>query len=73
MGVPLVEPQGMVGVEGLVVSVAMAGVGAHVALVDNFGLMLAGVSISRCSWSKGGGSPLHSNLVRAPRMLSHEV
>ena len=53
LGVPLVEPQDMVGVEGLVVGVAIAGVGARVALVDSFGLMSAGVSISRCCWSKG--------------------
>ena len=71
MGVPLAEPQDMVGVEGVVVGVALAGVGARVALVNSFGLMLAGVSISRCSWSKGGGSPLHFNLVCAPRLLSH--
>ena len=53
MGVILAEPQDMVGVEGVVVGVAMSGVGAHVALVDIFGLMLAGVSISRCSWKQG--------------------
>ena len=53
MGVPLSETQDQVGVEGLVVGVAIAGVGARVALVDSFGLMLAGVSTSRCSWSKG--------------------
>ena len=63
----------MVSVEGLVVGVAIAGVGAHVALVDNFGLTLAGVSISRCNWIIGGCSSVHFNLVCAPRLLSHEV
>ena len=33
LGVPLVEPQDLVCVEGLVVGVAIAGVGARVALV----------------------------------------